>query len=271
MCSGPQSKAKRRRQSNPGPLFFSRSPSKRHLPAPRRTTGMVTDADPATPPASPIWIAWTCSPPPGRAAVSVLKSLQDARRDDSSCWLPRRLRSSDGRAKPLAARSCLPAHRCPLCHSAAAPAPGRHYRAGPALLAHLHLYQQRPVSSPRHAGRLLQHNWPATVRELAAVLETALLEAATRHPPRRPGPAHGPRIPAELRPEARTAASISIPSFSSTCSMSWTEPRQQAPRAPPARHQPLHTHRIWVTRTILAPLKARGRPKALGARVPHLR
>ena len=40
-------------------------------------------------------------------------------------------------------------------------------------------YQQRPVSlGPGTLARLLQHNWQGNVRELAAVLETALLEAA---------------------------------------------------------------------------------------------
>lgn len=40
-------------------------------------------------------------------------------------------------------------------------------------------YQQRPVSlSPGALARLLQHNWPGNIRELASVLEAALLEAA---------------------------------------------------------------------------------------------
>jgi two-component system response regulator AtoC len=40
------------------------------------------------------------------------------------------------------------------------------------------LYQQRPVAlGPGTLARLLQHNWSGNVRELSAVLETALLEA----------------------------------------------------------------------------------------------
>jgi two-component system response regulator AtoC len=39
-------------------------------------------------------------------------------------------------------------------------------------------YQQRPVLlGPGALARLLQHNWPGNVREMASVLETALLEA----------------------------------------------------------------------------------------------
>jgi len=39
-------------------------------------------------------------------------------------------------------------------------------------------YQQRPVMfGPGALARLLQHNWPGNVREMASVLETALLEA----------------------------------------------------------------------------------------------
>ena len=40
-------------------------------------------------------------------------------------------------------------------------------------------YQQRPVAlGPGAMARLLQHNWPGNIRELASVLEAALLEAA---------------------------------------------------------------------------------------------
>jgi two-component system response regulator AtoC len=40
-------------------------------------------------------------------------------------------------------------------------------------------YQQRPVAlGPGAMVRLLQHNWPGNIRELASVLEAALLEAA---------------------------------------------------------------------------------------------
>jgi len=40
-------------------------------------------------------------------------------------------------------------------------------------------YQQRPVTlGPGALARLLQHNWPGNIRELASVLEAALLEAA---------------------------------------------------------------------------------------------
>ena len=40
-------------------------------------------------------------------------------------------------------------------------------------------YQQRPLSlSPGALARLLQHHWPGNIRELASVLEAALLEAA---------------------------------------------------------------------------------------------
>lgn len=40
-------------------------------------------------------------------------------------------------------------------------------------------YQQRPVAlGPGAMARLLQHNWPGNTRELASVLEAALLEAA---------------------------------------------------------------------------------------------
>jgi two-component system response regulator AtoC len=39
-------------------------------------------------------------------------------------------------------------------------------------------YQQRPVSKgPGALARLLQHNWPGNIRELASVLEAALLDA----------------------------------------------------------------------------------------------
>jgi DNA-binding NtrC family response regulator len=40
-------------------------------------------------------------------------------------------------------------------------------------------YQQRPVAlGPGAMAHLLQHNWPGNIRELASVLEAALLEAA---------------------------------------------------------------------------------------------
>jgi DNA-binding NtrC family response regulator len=40
-------------------------------------------------------------------------------------------------------------------------------------------YQQRPVTlGPGTLVRLLQHNWPGNIRELASVLEAALLETA---------------------------------------------------------------------------------------------
>ena len=39
-------------------------------------------------------------------------------------------------------------------------------------------YQHRPVAlGPGALARLLQHNWPGNIRELASILETALLEA----------------------------------------------------------------------------------------------
>ncbi len=40
-------------------------------------------------------------------------------------------------------------------------------------------YQQRPIAlGPGAMARLVQHNWPGNIRELASVLEAALLEAA---------------------------------------------------------------------------------------------
>ena len=49
-----------------------------------------------------------------------------------------------------------------------------------ALLARISArYQQRPVSlEPGALARLLQHSWPGNIRELACVLEAALLDAA---------------------------------------------------------------------------------------------
>jgi DNA-binding NtrC family response regulator len=63
-------------------------------------------------------------------------------------------------------------------------------------------YQQRPiVLAPGSMARLLQHNWPGNARELANVLEAALLEAENGiiHPadlslPNSPQPIYGPQL-----------------------------------------------------------------------------
>jgi len=67
-------------------------------------------------------------------------------------------------------------------------------------------YQQRPVVlAPGTLARLLQHNWPGNVREMAAVLETALLEASNGiiRPDDLALPS-GLDAPSDLRPAAHT-------------------------------------------------------------------
>lgn len=143
---------------------------------------LVTDADPATLAGFTYLDRVDLLAPPGQGLLlGVLKSLQD--RPPGRFVL---LASSQASLRQMAAQGLLmPDLAFRLTAVRFAIPPLRQRREDIAVLAQALLdricarYQQRPVVlAPGTMARLLQHNWPGNVREMAAVLETALLETA---------------------------------------------------------------------------------------------
>ena len=143
---------------------------------------LVTDADPATLSGFTYLDRVDLLAPPGQGLLlSVLKSIQD--RPPGRFVL---LASSQTSLRQMAAQGLLlPDLAFRLTAVRFAIPPLRQRREDIAVLAQALLdricsrYQQRPVlMGPGTLARLLQHSWPGNVREMAAVLETALLEAA---------------------------------------------------------------------------------------------
>ena len=142
---------------------------------------LVTDADPATLAGFTYLDRVDLLAPPGQGLLlSVLKALQDRPSGRAvvlaSSQTPLRQMAGQGLLlpdlafRPTAVRFAIP--------------PLRQRREDIPVLAQSLLdricarYQQRPVLfGPGALARLLQHNWPGNVREMASVLETALLEA----------------------------------------------------------------------------------------------
>ena len=142
---------------------------------------LVTDADPATLTGYTYLDRVDLLAPPGQGLLlSVLKSLQDRPAGRAvllaSSQTSLRQMASQGLMLPdlafrlTAVRFAVPALR--LLREDIVP-------LAQTLLDRICTrYQQRPViMAPGTLARLLQHSWPGTVRELASVLETALLEA----------------------------------------------------------------------------------------------
>lgn len=143
---------------------------------------LVTDADPATLTGFTYLDRVDLLAPPGQGLLlGVLKALQD--RPPGRSVL---LASSQTSLRQMAAQGLLlPDLAFRLTAVRFAIPPLRQRREDIAVLAQVLLericnrYQQRPVvMGPGTLARLLQHNWPGNVREMASVLETALLEAA---------------------------------------------------------------------------------------------
>ena len=143
---------------------------------------LVADADPATLTGFVYLDRMDLLAPPGQGLLlSVLKALQD--RPAGRAVL---LASSQASLRQMAAQGLLlPDLAFRLTAVRFAIPPLRQRREDVAVLAQALLdricsrYQQRPVlMGPGTLARLLQHSWPGNVREMAAVLETALLEAA---------------------------------------------------------------------------------------------
>jgi DNA-binding NtrC family response regulator len=118
--------------------------------------------------------------PPGQGLLlGVLKKLQD--RQPSRIML---VASSQMSLRQLAGQGqMLPdlAFRLTAVRLAVPPLRARKEDVAPLAQALLDRicarYQHRPVTlGPSTLGRLLQHNWPGNIRELASVLEAALLE-----------------------------------------------------------------------------------------------
>jgi DNA-binding NtrC family response regulator len=118
--------------------------------------------------------------PPGQGLLlAVLKTLQDSAPGRSLL-----VASSQSSLRQLAGQGqILPdlAFRLTAVRLAIPPLRMRREDIAPiaqALLDHIcGRYQHRPVAlSPAALGRLLQHPWPGNVREMASVLEAALLE-----------------------------------------------------------------------------------------------
>ncbi len=142
---------------------------------------LVTDADPATLTGFTYLDRVDLLAPPGQGLLlGVLKALQD--RPPGRSVL---LASSQTSLRQMAAQGLLlPDLAFRLTAVRFAIPPLRQRREDIAVLAQALLdrictrYQQRPVLlGPGTLARLLQHSWPGNVREMAAVLETALLEA----------------------------------------------------------------------------------------------
>ncbi|MGC9158271.1 MAG: helix-turn-helix domain-containing protein [Terracidiphilus sp.] len=142
---------------------------------------LVTDGDPAALTGFLYLDRVDLLAPPGQGLLlSVLKALQD--RPPGRSVL---LASSQTSLRQMAAQGLLlPDLAFRLTAVRFAIPPLRQRKEDIAVLAQALLdrlcarYQQRPVMfAPGTLARLLQHNWPGNVREMAAVLETALLEA----------------------------------------------------------------------------------------------
>jgi DNA-binding NtrC family response regulator len=143
---------------------------------------LVTDADPATLAGFTFLDRVDLLAPPGQSLLlGVLKALQD--RPSGRAVL---LASSQTSLRQMASQGLLLpdlAYRLAAVRFAIPPLRLRREDIAPlaqSLLERICLrYQQRPVLlGPGALGRLLQHNWLGNVRELAAVLESAILEAA---------------------------------------------------------------------------------------------
>jgi two-component system response regulator AtoC len=142
---------------------------------------LVSEADPATLSGFTYLDRVDLLAPPGQGLLlKVLKSLQD--RPPGRVVV---LASSQTSLRQMAARGLLlPDLTFRLTAVRFAIPPLRQRREDIAPLAQALLdrictrYQHRPVLlGPGALARLLQHNWPGNIRELASVLETALLEA----------------------------------------------------------------------------------------------
>jgi DNA-binding NtrC family response regulator len=172
---------------------------------------LVADADPVTLTGCTYLDRVDLLAPPGQGLLlGVLKALQD--RPAGRFIL---LASSQTSLRQMAAQGLLlPDLAFRLTTVRLAIPPLRQRREDIAVLAQALLdrictrYQQRAVIlGPGTLARLLQHNWPGNVREMAAVLETALLEAVNGVI--RPDDLALPNsieAPAELRPEIRTGS-----------------------------------------------------------------
>jgi two-component system response regulator AtoC len=142
---------------------------------------LVADADPATLAGFIYLDRVDLLAPPGQGLLlGVLKALQD--RPPGRAVL---LASSQTPLRQMAGQGLLlPDLAFRLTAVRFAVPPLRQRREDVPVLAQSLLdrlcvrYQQRPVVlGPGALARLLQHNWPGNVREMASVLETALLEA----------------------------------------------------------------------------------------------
>ena len=168
---------------------------------------LVADADPATLAGYTYLDRVDLLAPPGQGLLlGVLKTLQD--RPSQRAVV---LASSQTSLRQMAGQGLLlPDLAFRLTAVRFAIPPLRQRREDISVLAQSLLdrickrYQQRPaVLAPGALARLLQNNWPCNVRELASVLETALLETAN-------GVIHAvdlalPAV-AEIAPEVQPAA-----------------------------------------------------------------
>ena len=143
---------------------------------------LVSDADPATLAGFTYLDRVDLLAPPGQGLLlSILKALQD--RPTGRAVL---LASSHASLRQMAGQGLLMpdlAFRLSAVRFAVPPLRLRREDVAPlaqCLLERLCArYQQRPVVLGTGAlARLIQHSWPGNIRELASVLETALLEAA---------------------------------------------------------------------------------------------
>jgi two-component system response regulator AtoC len=144
---------------------------------------LVTDADPSTLAGFTYLDRVDLLAPPGQGLLlGVLKAIQD--RPNGRAVV---LASSQTSLRQMAGQGLLlPDLAFRLTAGGFAIPPLRMRREDIAPLAQALLericmrYQQRPVIlGPGTLARLLQHNWLGNVRELASVLETALLEASS--------------------------------------------------------------------------------------------
>lgn len=142
---------------------------------------LVSEADPATLAGFTYLDRVDLLAPPGQGLLlAVLKALQD--RPAGRAVL---LASSQTSLRQMAGQGLLIpdlAFRLSAVHFTVPPLRMRREDIGPLAQSLLERicarYQQRPVSlGPGALARLLQHNWPGNIRELASVLETAMLEA----------------------------------------------------------------------------------------------
>ena len=162
--------------------FFSRSPlSGSGFQRRDAREWLATDADPATLAGFTYLDRVDLLAPPGQGLLlGVLRALQD--RPPGRAVL---LASSQTPLRQMAGQGLLlPDLAFRLTSIRFAIPPLRQRREDIAPLAQCLLdricarYQQRPVLlGPGTLARLLQHPWPGNIRELAGVLETAILEA----------------------------------------------------------------------------------------------